>query len=309
MKITTVTGPGAVQDLSTPEAVRTARAIAAFNKSSTAPTQGQAQEHPVKDANNVSVEELGAIKSQAQPSDKTPDSEAPQSPEAADSEKAKEDPALTRQFEQLARQERALRAKAQQQDQALKAREAALVAREQALTQAPAFDPKNYIERSRLQQDALGTLEAEGLATYDDIAQRAISRQPIDPQLQQTINSLKAQINELKAANETSQKSYPEQQQASYKAAVKQIGMDAAQLVKSDPVAYEAITKTGTVREVVKLIEYTYNKDGVLMTVEEAAQEVENYLVEENYGMATKIDKIKKRIAAANASSQQPEVK
>ena len=49
-------------------------------------------------------------------------------------------------------------------------------------------------------------------------------------------------------------------------------------------------------KKVVRLITQTYDKDGVLMTVEQAADEVENYLVEENYSMASKISKIKKRL-------------
>ena len=231
-----------------------------------APTQGQAQETPVADPNRISPEELGAIRSQApENSDNIPTEEVT---EVVQEEKPKEDPALSRQFAQLARQERALRAKQQQQDQAFKAREADLAAREAKLTGQPQFDPKEYIPRSRLKADALGTLEAEGIATYEDLTQRAISRQPIDPQLQATINALQAQVEELKASNETNSKSQVETQQQAYKAALNQISADAKALVKANPVEYEAISKTGTVRDIVDLIEKTYNKDGILLTVE-----------------------------------------
>lgn len=313
MKISPVTGPGAVQDKSTPEHVRTARAVEAFNKASAkaepiAPTQGQAQETLVADPNNVSVEELSALNVQTEEvaeGDTGSDIEATEPIE----EKTKEDPALSRQFAQLARQERGLRAKAQQQDQAYKARLSELEAREAALANRAAFDPKDYIPRSRLQQDALGTLEAEGIATYEQLTERAVSRVPVDPVLQQTIEDLRAKINDLTSNVEKSGKAYEEQQAQSYQAAVKQITSDAVALVKSNPTEYEAISKTGTVKEIVKLIEKTYAKDGIVMSVEEAAQEVENYLVEENYRMASNIDKIKKRMAAANASQATSEVK
>lgn len=309
MKIQPVSGPGAVRDLSTPEHVRTQRAVEAFNKGASAkaaPTQGQAQETPVADPNNISAEELSAIHSGAtepaeEPGDTSADTEATEITEQTE-EKPKEDPALSRQFAQLARQERALRAKQQQLDQAHKARMSELDAREQALAQKPSFDPTQYVSKARLKQDALSVLEAEGI-TYDQITERAATRQPIDPLLMDTIESLKAQIAELKSGAETSSKSYEQQQKDSYAAAVRQIQADAVALVKSNPAEYEAISKTGTVKQVVKLIEDTYAKDGVVLSVEEAAQEVENYLVEENYKMATNIDKIKKRMAQANASS------
>lgn len=306
MKISPVTGPGAVQDLSTPEAVRTARAVQAFNKGTA--TQGQAQETPVQDPNNISVEELSAITSQVRGNSDNITEEVDTEEQIVE-EKPKEDPALSRQFAQLARQERALRAKQQQQDSAFKAREAALAEREAKLGTQPSFDPSQYISRAKLQQDALGVLEAEGIATYEDLTQRAISRVPVDPQLQATLDSLRAQVEELKAANETSGKAQVESQQAQYKAALNQISADAKALVKSNPAEYEAIIKTGTVSQVTKLIEDTYNKDGILLSVEEAAQEVENYLVEENFKMATNIDKIKRRMAAANASQNTSDVK
>lgn len=306
MKVNPIASPHALPPTNSNDAGAKARAVAAFNRA-TASEAAQTTGAPPINQNAVSVEELSAIQVPEDRDNSTEEStEVPV--EAPVEEKAKEDPALSRQFAQLARQERALRAKQQQQDQAFKAKEAELAAREAALSKTQ-FDPKDYVRRDRLQQDALGTLEAEGIATYDDIAQRAISRQPIDPVLQRTIDSLKSQIDELKQSNETSSKSYQAQQQAAYDSAVKQIDVDARALIKNNPAEYEAIAKTGTVKQVTKLIIDTYNKDGILMTVEEAAQEVENYLVDENYKMSTSISKIQKRMAAANASQSKSDVK
>jgi hypothetical protein len=109
-------------------------------------------------------------------------------------------------------------------------------------------------------------------------------------------------IAKLEQAIEQGNKNAVDRDQAGRAAAIKQISTDAKNLIKSDPVAYEAIAKTGTVKEVVDLITKTFDKDGVLLSVEEAAEEVENYLVEENFKMSTSINKIKQRMAAANAS-------
>lgn len=298
MKVQPVSSPHAVAQVQSSETTSKARAIAAFNKLSQAPTQGQLQETPVPNPNQVTAEDLSAIQTTQEP-------EAQIEPTKEEKPEVK-DPALERQFAQLARQERALRIKVQQQDQALKAREALLQAREQELTSTPTFDPKDYIPRSRLKQETLNVLAEEGLS-YDEIAQQMISRQPIDPQLQATINRLQAKIDTLEKTAETSQKSYQDQQTQAYQAAVRQIESDAKNLVKSNPVDYEAISKTNSVSDVVELIVKTHEKYGTVLSVEEAAQEVENYLVEEGIKISTNVEKIKRRMqqAAQPTQSQQ----
>lgn len=312
MKIQPIASPHALAQPQSNEASAKTRAIEAFNRAS----QGQAQEHPVQNANQVSVEELGAIQAQSQPTETTDKNteDVAQEETSATSEtpveekKPETDPALSRQFAQLARQERALRAKAQQQEQAYKQREADLQAREAALNKTQ-FDPKDYIPRARLQQDALGVLEAEGITTYEQLTERALQRQPTDPLVQDKIARLEARIQELSDKAETSIKTQQEQQQQSYQTAIRQIESDAKALIKANPEEYEAISKTGTVKEVVKLIERTYHKDGIVLSVEEAAQEVENYLIEENLGMVNRIEKIKKRLAQSNASTTKTDAK
>lgn len=306
MKLTPVSGPGAIPPNGTPEHVRTARAIEAFNKASQAPapTQGQAQEHPVADASNVSVEELSAIQATKAPETDT-NTPTEDSPASTEPEAKKEDPALSRQFAQLARQERQLRIKAQQQKAALDAREADLKAREAALGQQPTFDPKEYISRSRLKEEALTVLAEQGI-DYNELTQQVLNQQPVDARTQATINELKAQIAELKQSTKQSQDSYVEQQKQAYQAAVKQIEMDARSLVKADPNEFEAIAKTGSVKDVVDLIVKTHEKTGVVMSVEEAAREVENYLVEEGFNVSTRIEKIKRRIQQAGQPKGSP---
>jgi hypothetical protein len=301
-----------VQSTSNASTKRTA-AINAFNGAQApTPAPQHAAHAPTLNQNAIAPEDMSALSIPApnieESSVENTGVESQES--AAPEETAKQpDPALSRQFAQLARQEKALRAKALQQDQQLKAREAALAQREAELA-AKQPDLSQYIPRDRLKQDPLGVLN-EAEISYEQLTQQEIARQSVDPLVMQTIKDLKSQINELKQANEDGKKAQVTQQQSQYQAAVKQITLDAKALVQSDPVTYEAIHKTGTVKEVVKLIEDTYNKDGIVLSVEEAAQEVENYLVEENFKMATRIDKIKKRIgqvAPSQASAQTSQV-
>jgi len=313
MKITPVASPAQIQQAPVEsEQARTARLTQKFTQilerdskpQAQAPTTGQAQLEAIANPSKVSVEELSAI--QPKPQAKQPETQDNITEEKTQ-EQPKVDPELQRRFDQMQRQERALRAKAQQEAAKLKAREDAIAAKEQELASRTQFNPDDYIPKARLKQDALGVLEAEGIATYDDITNRAMNRQPVDPVLQNTILQLQEQIKDLKAQSENSQKAMTQQQQANYQAAVKQIKADAKALVSSDP-EFETVKAMNAVNDVVELIEQTYKKDGVVLSVEEAAKEVENYLVEEAMKI-TQIDKIRKRMAAANASSLKSEVK
>lgn len=303
MKVTPVASPHAIaQTQSTgaqtnsQEASR-ARAIEMLTKSPQ-PTE-TTQQMPVQNSNAVSPEEMSAIR----PQDTSPTvSEAAEQKPTAEPEK---DPALSRQFAQLARQERALRAKVQQQEQAIKAREAALEERERALkSQVP--DLSQYVPKDRLKQDYLGVLEELG-GTYDDVVQQAMTRQPTDPRVMRTIQSLQDEIRTLKTSNEESAKAQEERQTQAYQAALNQIRRDAESLVKSDPEAYEAIAKTGrsSINDIVELIEREYKDTGIVMDTEDAAKLVEDYLVEESLKMAKKINKIKRQLASSSAPMTQ----
>lgn len=302
MNIKPIASPAAIQPAQSNATDARARAIAKMQ----APAQN-AQQTPVADPNHVSAEEVSAIHSQVPANiDNNTEVSAEETPAETPQETPPEkDPALSRQFAQLARQERALRAKAQQQDQAYKAREQALAAREAEL--ATKGQTPQGISLERIKQDALSVL-AEAGVSYDDLTQQIISRQPVDPQLQAHINRLEAKLAEMEESGKTAQKTQQEQQQAQYQAAVAQIQKDAKALVMNNPEEYEAIHKTGTVKEIVNLIVKTHEKTGEILSVEEAAQEVENYLIEENLNMANSINKIKNRLKQ-NAQPAKPEVK
>lgn len=309
MKVTPVASPHAIaHPVTTNTTAARTKAIEAFAKASepAAPTQGQAQETPVKDPNSISPEEMSAIKPQTAES---VDKSAVSDPQPEETEAKPQDPELTKQFANLAKQERNLRIKAQQQQNALKAREQALNAREQALQAKPEVDLSQYVPKARLKSDPLGALIEAG-SSYDDVSQQALTLPNRDPRVEATISELRAEIEALKNANTETQKSYAQQQTDAYNAALKQIERDAQTAVKSDPVTYEAISKTpGAIKEVVKLIKMTYEKDGIVLSVEEAAEAIENEIIDRSFKSASQVDKIKKRIAqaAAGSSSKPPQ--
>lgn len=275
------------------------KAIAAL-MGSQAP-QGQT---PVPDANNISVEEMGAVNkdvSQKDGIEQLVASEEPKTPEIPKVEETPaEDPALKRQFEELSRKERSLRAQAQKQEQAIKLREEAIKVREAELAAKDEQYKSGYIPKTRLTEETLSVLAEAGIS-YDQIAEQYINQTPVNPQMQAHIAKLEARIEELSQKTDASEKSYKQQQSDAYQAAVKQVKMDVTALVNSNP-EFETIKATGSIQDVVDLITQTYEQDGLLLTVEEAAQEVENYMLEETIKL-TNIDKVKKRLAAANSAN------
>jgi len=254
------------------------------------------QAQPTVPQNNVTPENLSAISpKEPEPSGQTPTVEAP-SDKASVSEKGTEEP-LSPQYAVLARKEKALRAKAQAQEQAFKAKEEALVAREEALKAKEAEYQSNYISKDKLKTDAWSVLNELGYS-YEQLTQEALNQSQESPAQRAAIQRLEAKIQQLEAENKKSQTTAQEQQTKAYKQAVEQIRRDTTALVESDPTTYEAIHKSGSIDEVVALIEQTFKEDGVLMTVEEAAQEIENYLVEESLKYA-QFEKVKKRLQPA----------
>lgn len=247
--------------------------------------QGQGQA-AVPNQSQLSVEELAAAKS-------NDEKEQLDTKDTADAvsevtEPTKEEPIST-QYAVLARKEKQLRAKAVAQEQQYKQREATLAAREAELSKQPTFDQSKYVSIDDLKRDAYGKLTQLGV-TYDDISQQALNAQsPEAQQLQRLRDEFKAELQQVREEQANTQKSYEEQQSHSYKQAINQIKSEATQLVMSDP-NFETIKATGSVGDVVELIERTFNEEGTLLTVEQAAQAVEDYLMEE----ALKISQIKK---------------
>lgn len=265
----------------------------------------QQQMTPVANQNQVAPEEMRAIKAQTlDTSTQSEVAETAETEEATTEAQAApaKNPALTKQFAELARQERILRSKAQKQQQELSAQRAAIEVEKAALAEKAKLYEQGYISRDRLKSDPLGVL-AENELSYDEITQQILNQPQRDPRTEAHIQRLEAQNKKLEAAIEQIRTEGQQQQDTNYKQAVKQITTDVKRLIKADPTTYEAITKTDAIQDVVDLIVRTHKEEGYVMTGEEAAKEVENYLTDSLYDTYNRIDKLKKRIAQANPTS------
>lgn len=260
------------------------------------PTPAQTEQTPVQNPNSVSPEELSAIRPPSQPQKDIIETPA-ESPAATEAPSKSEEPALSSQYAQLARKERAMRAKAQAMDASMKAKEAAFAEREAAIQAKEAEYQTKYVPKDRIAQDPWSVLTEAGL-TYDQLTQLALNQQNQDPATKAALGRLEAQIKSTQDAQERAVKAQADAQAQQYRQAIQQIRTEASTLVKANPEAYETIAATDSVSDVVELIEETFKQDGIILTVEDAAQAVEEYLSEEAYKLAN-LRKIQQKLRPA----------
>lgn len=294
------------------------KAIAALLGQSSQSPMGNSQQTPVQDASKITPEETvnlnksdsnsgqaainEAAPEAASAQDASPAAEAAEEPKEATQPETQEEP-LSQQYAVLARKEKALRAK----EASFKAREAALAAKEAELTssqptQTP-LDTTKYVSIEELKRNALGILQKHGVS-YDDVFQQALQAQSPEFQaMRQMREEIDAKLAELEDKQAKVSKTFEESQTAAYQSALKQIKTDATALVTNDA-AYETVKEMGAVQDVVDLIEKTFQEDGVLLTVEEAAAQVEEHLVEEALKLA-KLQKIQARLKPATPAPTQ----
>lgn len=228
-------------------------------------------------------------------------SESATSPESSSSEQsASNEPAtpaspLSSQYAILARKEKALRAKVQAQEQQLREREQAIKAREESFSTTSQQSKSDFISKDQLLADPFSVLSELGLS-YDQLTQLAINApKQEDIARQQYERKLEAEIKSIREEQEKTKKAYEDQQTQAYKQTLSNLHNEVRGLVTADP-SFETIKATNSTQDVVDLMERTFNQEGILMSVQEAAEEVENYLVEEALKIA-RLGKIQSRLA------------
>lgn len=156
----------------------------------------------------------------------------------------------------------------------IKQREDAIAAKENQYKQ-------QYIDKQRLTTDPLGTLIDNGI-TYDQLTQMLLNQpNSVDP----TIRAIRSQIEQIQANQAQASKNAEAATQAQYDQALNQIRTDVKSLVGTGP-EYEGIKTLGMHEAVVDLIVQTFNDEGYVMDLADAASRVENRLVEDNTKLA-----------------------
>ena len=137
-------------------------------------------------------------------------------------------------------------------------------------TQAPQRDWKQ-----ELAKDPMSVLKEAGIS-YEQLT-NSILNGP-NPQ-DQTLAELREEIRQLREGQTKTQEEIKNAQTRQYEQALKQIGNDVKMLVQGNE-EFEMIEKMQAEEAVTAYIEHKFNDAGVLLSIEEAAREVEEYLTE-----------------------------
>lgn len=225
-------------------------------------------------------------------------------PEAVTASEAPKD-ALSSQYAILARRERAIRANTQKlnaEREAFKAERAALEARLAALESDIS---SKYVSKDKLTQDPFNTLSEHGVS-YETITNQILNQPSAEEQRMRRIEmQAEERFKKLQDEQDNIKKSLEQKEQQDYQAAISQIRSEAKRLIQNDP-AFETIKETKSTEDVVRLITEVFEKDGELMSVDEAAALVEEELVSSILN-TVKINKIQQKLKPAQAAPKAAE--
>lgn len=180
-------------------------------------------------------------------------------------------------FAELARKEKAFRAKEDAWKAQLAEKEQGWLAKEQEYQ-------SKYIPRDKLMNDTLGALQEAGIS-YDQLTQLVMNPPSqealINMQLQNKIKELESKLDSKFNSFEESQK---QQQSKQYEQAMNQLRGQVKNLVASDADTFELINAHGEDAQeaVVRYIEDYYKETNQILPIDQAAKEVEAHLLEES---------------------------
>ncbi len=160
----------------------------------------------------------------------------------------------------------------------------------------------SHVPKSRIKEDFMTVMTEAGL-NPDQIANILLSQaggqmaqDPAVRELREELKRIKQELDETKGSLSTKEKTQ-------YDQAVTQIRSDVTKLVNSNP-DYETIKGTENIEKVVEYIEATYKEDGILLSVEDAAKEVEEALVEDTLKRFGSSKRLQERLKAQQAPEE-----
>lgn len=172
------------------------------------------------------------------------------------------------------------------QRRALQVKEREIADREKALSTQPAPGAPGWIDPALLKSDPLRVMRDAGV-TYDQLTQAILTSSG-----SQEVNDLKTQLEALKGDVDKRFTDHASQQEQQ---ALAEMRREAETLAKTGD-TYELVRETGSLPQVMDLIERTFRQSGEILDVPEAMQLVEDHLITESLKLAATA-KVRTRLA------------
>ena len=197
---------------------------------------------------------------------------------------------LSPQVTALARKEQAFR----KQEQAFKAKEQEFKAAQEAFEKTQTEYSTLAKSKERLAADDYSVLDELGVS-YEKWTNYLLAKGETAKPEYQAINEVKEELKSIKAKEEERIKKEEERVNKQYEATVNQYRKEIKAAVESNP-AYESVKALGAEEHVLQHILDTFNEDGETLSVEEAAKEIEDALVEDSWATASKLKKVQEKL-------------
>ncbi len=194
-------------------------------------------------------------------------------------------------FQAIARREKAMRAKIRESEAELNKYKAQATELEQFKQREEQYKIQDQQRQERLKLDPVGYLTDQGF-TPDQITQ-ALINQP-GPE-SQAIKTLTDKILKLERDQQEAIKRQEQEATSSYQNGLKTIQRNVDTLVASNP-EFEMIKASEAQKSVTNYVEKVWKTEGIMLDVEEAAREIEDYLTDQAVNLA-KINKVRGKLA------------
>lgn len=189
-------------------------------------------------------------------------------------------------FQAIARREKAMRTK-------IRESEAELAKYKAQATELEQLKAQDLERQNRLKEDPVGFLTEQGYTT-DQITQALINQPGPESQL---IKTLSAKIAKLEKDQQDAFKRQEQEATSNYQNALNTIQKNVEKLTESNP-EFEAINASDAHKSVTSYIEKVWKTEGIMLDIEEAAKEIEDYLTDQAVGLA-KLNKVQSKLKPA----------
>ena len=185
---------------------------------------------------------------------------------------------------------------------ALQAKEREIATREAALLNQPSAQTGDFYTKEQVRANALKVLRESGV-TNDELTEAILQEaQDYGP----GFNKLESEVKAIKQAFENQEKKFTEQEAGVERQVLTQIRKDVDHLVANGDV-YEAVRETGHAPKVVELIHRTFKQTGEYLDTSEAAQLVNDQIIEDSLKFA-RLKSVQSRLAPQAPTAQQTPV-
>lgn len=196
---------------------------------------------------------------------------------------------LSPQLTALARKEQTFR----KQEQAFKTQQLEFKAKQEAFEKSQADFAVLSKSKERLAADDYSVLDELGVS-YEKYTNYLLNKGEGETTENKAIKELRDELNGIKTQQEEQETKRKESIDKQYAETIKQYERGIADLIAKDP-EYESIKETKAEAHVLQHILDTFNEDGETLTIEQAAKEIEEFIVEDALAMS-KLKKIQAKL-------------